>query len=401
MLILAGLLAFIQVEPFKIESKKITPEIRKEIATLDALRVDALTKALEAVGARLPGEHRILLKAVDAVVPDPAKFTLHKGFSAETSTLASGDVEIRFHVEYFVNGLLHPEETLRHEMVHAVMRLDLGKEKYGKLPKWLREGIAVHVAGQTARKLIYQLTLGEFAADPEKMMNGIEDAEHTLNDYPEDGLAIEHFLALAGADALSRLEEALRDGTPYREAMAALAKVSFDQFAAGAKERALKAVRELAERHKEELELFLVILKKNAESGAECGRMLKSFPKSPFRSATLYYRAKAAGDDALPHFEAFIASAREPGGMPGLIDEAMLRRARLFSKKNRQGDALAHYADIVKWHVGSGVADDALYEWGILLFPSDRAKAAPLLKRAVEIAPKHRLAERARKLLGE
>ena len=50
---------------------------------------------------------------------------------------------------------------------------------------------------------------------------------------------------------------------------------------------------------------------------------------------------------------------------------------------------------------GSATADDALYEWGILLFSTDRTRAAPILRRALEIAPKHKLADEAKKLLGE
>jgi hypothetical protein len=391
----------LQVEAFDIQSRKATPEIRAAIAKLDAIRVDAFMKAVAAVAAKLPEEHEVLLKALDACDPDPAKFSPHKGFPAETSSRAEVIIEIRYYVEYFASGLLRSEETLRHEMVHAVMRLDLGKERYQKLPKWLREGIAVHLAGQTGSKLIYELATGARAADPERMIDGLEDPDHNLGDYPEDGLAIEYLFSILGKDAGPRLEDVLREGVPYREAIQSLTKRSFDEFLAGAREYSLSAVRKVVAKHKEELALFRRILEKNPDCGPECEQFLKSHPGSPFRSSVLYYRAKGAGDDGLPHFDAFIASAREPGGMAGLIDDAQLRKARLLARKGRTAEALAEYGEIIRWHVGSSIAGDALYEWGLLLHSSDAARAAALLKRALQSFPKHKSAARAKELLGE
>jgi hypothetical protein len=57
MLLAAGLLVLLQVEPIKIDSKKATPEIRAAIGKLDAIRVDAFTKAVAAIEARTPDGH--------------------------------------------------------------------------------------------------------------------------------------------------------------------------------------------------------------------------------------------------------------------------------------------------------------------------------------------------------
>lgn len=398
---LISLLLLAQVEPFAIESKKATPEIRAEIRKLDAIRVKAFDRAAEALAAKLPEEWRVVLRALDAADADAARFSPHKGFPAETSSPAELVVEIRYFAEYFASGLLRSEETLRHEMVHAVMRLDLGKERYQKLPKWLREGVAVHLAGQTASKLIYELATGARAAGPEKMIDGLEDADHNLGDYPEDGLAIEYLYSIAGKDTGPRLEDALREGVSYRDAIQTLAKRTFDEFLAGARDFALSAVRKVVEKHASELELLRQILQKNPDCGPESERFLKTYPESPFRSSVLYYRAKAAGDDGLPHYAAFIASAREPGGMAGLIDDAQLRRARLLAKKDRKAEALSEYAEILRWHVGSSIAGDALYEWGFLLRSSDDAQAAALLRRALQVFPKHKSAGRAKELLAD
>jgi tetratricopeptide (TPR) repeat protein len=303
-------------------------------------------------------------------------------------------------VEYFANGLLHqPEETFRHEIVHAVMRLDLGREPYRKLPKWLREGVAVHVARQTAGKLTQSLMQRRFALEPEKLIDGLEDKEHDLDDYTEDALGVAYLLRSAGSDALLKLGAELRNGKDYREAIAAVANQAFPKFVAGAREFSLAILKEETGKLRKELDLYRVILEKNDQSKAECDSYLASFPESPLRSAVLYYAAKSAGDEALPAFDAFIESALKPDGYPAMIDDAMMLKARQLVKKGRTSEAFDVYSDLVKWHVGSPHAVTALYEWGVELFPTARDKAMPLLHRALEIAPRHALAERAKKLL--
>ena len=399
MITLMLLSALAQVDPFTIDSKKITPEIRKEIARLDDLRRDAFEKACAAMGVQFSEARHVSLKAVDAGDPDPAAFDRHNGFAAETSSPSDTEVEIRFYVEYFSNGLLHPEETLRHEMVHAVMRLHLAKEEYQKLPKWLREGIAVHVARQTPTKLAARFMEKEVALDPSKVLDGLEDAEHNLADYAEDGLAIEFLVSVAGAGALPKLEAELKGRKEYKDAIATVAGRPYPKFVTDAQDYARKRVNEEAAKLEADLKLYREILERNDKSKTECERFLKAYPNSPLKSAVQYYLAKSSGDDAIPLYDAFIEGARKPGGFAGFIDEALLRKARLLAKKNRLPASNRAYADLVLWHVGSNLGGTALYEWGLQIRPSEPERAEGLLKRALEIDPKHRMADRARKAL--
>ena len=393
------LLLLAQVEPFKIDSKKITPEIRKVIEKLDAIRLDAFEKARLNTAARLPEEYKVILEAVDGAATDPAKFTRHSGATAETSSKDNPIVRIRFYVEYFANGLGTPESTLRHEMVHAVMRLDLGNEKYGKLPKWFREGIAVFIAGQLPDKFAHGMSQATVAKDPETLLDGLEDADHTLADYWEDAMAIVNLSSLPMRGPLWKVIDHVRDGMDYKEAIAAVTGKPFEDFVKDSREHALKSLRAQTAQGRDMYNTYAEIARMNEESGPVCERFLKRWPNVPLRSAVLYYKAKAAKDEGLEAFDEFLASAREPNGKVDFIDDAKLRKARLLAKKGRAKEASELYADLVYWHVGSTVALDALYEWGLLIHPD--AKAVALLKRALEIAPKHKLAEKAKKSLGD
>ena len=394
-----SLALLLQVDAFTIESKKITPEIRKEIEKLDAIRNDAFDFAKKQVAAKLPGEFQVILEAVDGADPDPAKFTRHSGMTAETSSRDHPKVKIRFYVEYFANGLGSPESTLRHEMVHAVMRLDLGNEKYGKLPKWFREGVAVFIAGQMQEKLSHGLMQPSVAKDPETLLDGLEDADHNLGDYWEDAMAIVSLSSLPMRGPLWKVIDHVRDGKDYKLAIEMVTGKPFDDFVKDAREHATKSLLAQVAQGRQMYGTYAEIARLNEESGALCETFLKQWPKVPLRSAVLYYRAKAAKDEGLAAFDEFLASAREPHGKVDFIDDAKLRKARLLAKKDRAKEAAELYADIVYWHIGSAVAIDALYEWGLLIHPD--AKAAPLLKRALELAPKHRLADRAKKTLGD
>ena len=384
----------LQVEPFAVAAKKATPEVLKEVARLDGIRQEAFDHGVKLLGAKLPEKWRVVLEIVDGADPDPTKFKRHSGLTAETWSESDAVVKIRFYVEYFVNGLGRPESTFRHEMIHAVMRLDLAREKYSKVPKWLREGIAVFGANQVQDKLWHELSQAKTAAQPDRLIDGLEDSDHNLSDYVEDGLA-------AAILKLPVLEEALRNGKTYKEAVEAASGEPFDAFVARAKDRALEEIRKVAEEHKNALALYIQVANKNADSGPECERFLAEHPKSPLRSAVLYYRAKAAKDDGLARFDEFLKSAREPMGKTDFIDDANLRRARLLVKQVKRAEAEAVYAELVRWHVGSPAAVDALYEWGLLAYPSDRDRATGLLKRALEVDPKHRLAAKAKQAVGE
>ena len=395
MAVLAALLLLLQVDPFKVDSKKITPEVTKSIEKLDAIRNDAFEQAKRQLSATLPAKFQIILDAVDAADPDPAKFTRHSGVSADTSSRAEGIVRIRYYVEYFRNGLGTPESTLRHEMVHAVMRLALGNEKYRTVPKWFREGTAVFIAGQMDEKFNTGVMQPETARQPGKMVDGLEDDDHGLDDYWEDAMAIVFLSERPMRSPISEVLTGMREGKDFKDAIAAVAGGTYGDFVAGAYDHALKSLRARTIGMKTMLSTYSTIAQQNEKSADLCQIFLEKWPKSPLTSAVLYYKAKSASSDAIARFDDFIASAYGPDGKVDFIDDAKIRKARLLAKEKKTKEAAAVYSDLVYWHVGSHAAVDALYEWGLL------EKRIPLLKRALELEPKHRLAEQARKAMGD
>ena len=381
-----------QVEPIVLVSQKTTPDMLKDVDRLNAIRQEAFDQAVKLLGAKLPEKWKVALEVVDGADPDPLKFKRHSGLTAETTSDSATVARIKIYSEYFINGIGRMESTFRHEMIHAVMRLDLPRDKYGKIPKWLREGIAVCGSNQVTEKLWDELSQAKVAAEPEKMVDGLEDSDHNLSDYFEDGVAVSLL-----KDKFPAIESVLREGRTYQEAVEAATGEKFDAFVAKAKERAIEEVRKVVAEHKDAIDLFVQIAKKNAESGAECERFLAVYPKSPLKSAVLYYRAKAAKDEGLPRFEEFIQSANEPFGKSTLVDDATLWKARLLLKKGKKSEAIEQYEYFLRWHVGSSAAIDALYEWGLV----DKERGTAILKHALELDPNHKLAARAKKAIGE
>ncbi|MFQ5719083.1 MAG: hypothetical protein ACE5IK_06005 [Acidobacteriota bacterium] len=99
--------------------------------------------------------------------------------------------------------------VLEHEMVHVSLGHAMGEE-YGSLPVWLREGLAVHLAGEAMQKLDTAIA-SRPAESPLNLVRKLATTRHSAEDYPLDALAVEELLTLIGPDALPRLVSCLLD----------------------------------------------------------------------------------------------------------------------------------------------------------------------------------------------
>jgi hypothetical protein len=89
--------------------------------------------------------------------------------------------------------------------------------RYGRVPAWLREGIAVWVAGQLEEKadpaIAHKLATHQ---DPASLMNGLETTPHTLDDYVEDALLFRYLEQTYGQQRVMMVLQAIVAGVPYK-----------------------------------------------------------------------------------------------------------------------------------------------------------------------------------------
>jgi tetratricopeptide (TPR) repeat protein len=109
------------------------------------------------------------------------------GRSAARTSGYGDSVTIGFCAEPFLSGDADPLLIPSHEAVHAYFRRQLSERHYRRIPAWLQEGLAIHLAGQTESKLARLHR--EEPESPEEKLTGLE-AEESLNQYFEYGLAL-------------------------------------------------------------------------------------------------------------------------------------------------------------------------------------------------------------------
>lgn len=114
-----------------------------------------------------------------------------------------------FYTEHVV--LSEPEFARRviHELKHAAFRHAMGA-RYGALPLWIREGLAVYGAGQLEARLAAVATDRAFGGnDPKGVLRGVE-LDDTTEDYAESALAFEWLEGLKPGNIKAFCEGLLR-----------------------------------------------------------------------------------------------------------------------------------------------------------------------------------------------
>ncbi len=118
-------------------------------------------------------------------------------------------VAITLFWEYLMTGQADAREEITHEYVHAVHRLNVPRERYLATPRWVREGLALHVAGQGPARVRWILQ-DRIEAGPDALVDGLEPSGrgHDQRDYAEDWLAFRYIEEEHGAE---RLRAVMRD----------------------------------------------------------------------------------------------------------------------------------------------------------------------------------------------
>jgi len=125
------------------------------------------------------------------------------------------------------------EATLAHELVHCLQKKRWGTRGEMRYPAWVREGMAVYLAGQfeeRARALAaYAGREGAPADAVTRIVNGL-DGRHGLHDYAEDGAAFVGVEQRHGRQNARAFVEALLDGASAASAARSVLGEKWDVF---------------------------------------------------------------------------------------------------------------------------------------------------------------------------
>ncbi|MHC4600476.1 MAG: tetratricopeptide repeat protein [Planctomycetota bacterium] len=310
---------------------KYPPEtIQAFVKRLSAASPAAFEKACRHLGLACESAKKPLIRVRDA-----ARFRPGRTAVPAARTFAEKDPEgfrlvILFHAESLMNGSGDPEKRLLHEMVHAAMRLALGDDRYGRLPVWLREGMALHIAGQGADRVRYEFSI---TLDAEALLDGLS-GPHEPRDYGEDYLAVDFLARRGGRESLLRLTNLLLTGLAPLDAVHRVTGLEAGAFEAAFRASVLPALKESA--------------------AAELARFLPGY-------------GKFQHGDYAASLEAFECMGPVPAGEGGLLAGSLTGkgayyRAKCLFRLERMEDAASAFALVRTRHAKTcGLADDAAF----------------------------------------
>jgi hypothetical protein len=175
------------------------------------------------------------------------------GLHAITATESRGGRRVQrvtLYLEYLVTGHIDLKQTLCHELVHAVQRRAVGAA-YRRVPKWLREGLALLVADQGEDRIDTLLCVHalDSGSGPEALLLPLTDRT-TLRHYGIYYAAVRSLVDL-DPHRLRRLWDGLAQGRPPRELVTEMSGRPFDAWCLDAHSRFAAELRDrCGERHR-------------------------------------------------------------------------------------------------------------------------------------------------------
>ncbi|KPJ61135.1 MAG: hypothetical protein AMS15_06130 [Planctomycetes bacterium DG_23] len=265
------------------------PEIKQLQKRLPKIKADA-TEAIEAsLGIPPVAPDRVALGLIDVENLPEGVSRGSRGFVRWLSGYKA--VEILLVTEYFITGTMDVEEVVTHEMTHAQMRLHMGYSAYKRIPKWLREGLALYTSGEGPGRVGYLLGIVE---QPEDLVNGLEE-KHTFDDHAEDFLAIQYIEKQYGSEAVKKLSRLLLNRVPYRKALQEVTGLSWPSFEKAAQAYALSYIQSLAQGKHERYRKIIKDFRPSqyARVAEEARKFLAEFPHAYCAGTVTYYLGKS------------------------------------------------------------------------------------------------------------
>lgn len=313
---------------------------------------------------------------------------------------------IEFYLEFVENGQMRLAEDITHEMTHAVMRECMDRGSYTDIPEWLREGLGVHVAGQTERIARYVLSK-QRGEDPFAFLDGLVDREKSYDHYVEYGLAV-GYLAGRREGALATLYDALvRRRVGWKAAIEEATGQGWEEFQAGALASAKEALAPLAAQGYAEF-LAAVRLYRSEGKADESERafiaLVEAHPEGPWAAAARYFIGRAQMiqghyDQARQMFRLFLEV--DAGETPH-DDDARWYEAEIEQAEGFHREAAEKYARFVRDfpHVASRLPEAHARRVECLVRAGDRRGAEEAFATLERLYPDHAATARARKALG-
>ncbi len=272
---------------------------------------------------------------------------------ARCRTKAAGGEELQhveLYAEYFVSGDADLDTVVTHELVHAVMRQRMRKQRYERLPPWLREGLAVHVAGEGERHLRRTLLACE---KTDALMTGLVTDTRSVQMYAYAWLAVEYLVEKGGPTALRRLARGLVAGRRAQSLIARITDGTWETFQKGVRAHA-KARIDAAAAGLEDIKRTrkLYRARKYPQARVACGAFLAAYPHSAFAPTARYIRARSWYREG--RFKQAAAGFREclstDTGRSGWVDECHLYLGIALCEREAAQEGLALLQAYVELH---------------------------------------------------
>lgn len=382
--------------------------IRAVLARIPAMRRDAIAHVKERLGLEPADPDSIRVDVADALPADASRIATFREPMFQTSTEAEGGpYRILVHLEAVAAGASDLAEELRHEMTHAVMRERAGsREVYRRIPKWLREGLALHCADQTRERTSYIVHSASAEKGVEALFPGLDVGEHSLDRYAEDALAIDYLAAKRGATAVKDLAGRLVRGEEPRAAVAAVSRQSWEDFAAAARAHGIEFATKLrAREHSDYAEIRALDRKREYEAViARAAAFARKHPRSPLLLDALYWKGKAERlrgkeEAAIATLTRIVEGERR---LSHYLDEAWYQLGMAQIARKDASAAAESFATILRDHPTCDLLDRALVRLARCdLLLGDAARARERLTLFDRSFPKSSVADDAAELRKE
>ncbi|MBI3268178.1 MAG: tetratricopeptide repeat protein [Planctomycetes bacterium] len=393
--LLLSLFALLPAGPPYAGPFKDDPRLKTVLAALPAWKAAALADAARRLGVPAPPEGAVTLVLRDAAPPPAGGYRMFEGAQFRTSGKPP-KIVLTLYAEFLINGRFDVPAELAHEAVHAVMRHTLATG-HDRVPEWVREGLAVHLAGQGEERIDALLTAPDHAESPADAIRPLAE-RHGLADYARDFLFVEHLRRVGRFEAFVRelmagrgLEQALGEPVDtFETAARAFARAEITARAGEAHEAYRAILRASRDRRWEELAQFTAEFPRDR-------------PSTRYAAVVGYFAAKAAlfagkEAEALLSLEAWRATPE--AARTWCFDDGLLLAGRALMRERRPDEAAVQFERAVREFPDSQGFDTAAYDWGFALAAAGRKeRATELLQRALASFPAHKSAVRARKLL--